>query len=83
MGTRTTASTSTLCSVCGHPARHAARCARPTGGTGPSRDIPRLAEGADLFLWEATHLHRMPTADAPCPLTAGLAGRDAQQAGAA
>ncbi|EPD66831.1 MBL fold metallo-hydrolase [Streptomyces sp. HGB0020] len=54
-----------------------------TGDTGPSTDIPRLAEGADLFLSEATYVHRVPDDDAPYLLTAELAGRYAQQAGAA
>jgi len=54
-----------------------------TGDTGPSADIPRLAEGADLFLSEATYVHRVPAADAPYLLTARLAGQYAQQAGAA
>ncbi|MFG2791118.1 MBL fold metallo-hydrolase [Streptomyces sp. NPDC048419] len=54
-----------------------------TGDTGPSADIPRLAEGADLFLSEATYIHRVPDGDAPCLLTARLAGQYAQQAGAA
>ncbi|MFE7168742.1 MBL fold metallo-hydrolase [Streptomyces sp. NPDC057616] len=54
-----------------------------TGDTGPSPDIPRLAEGADLFLSEATYLHRVPDGDAPYLLTARLAGRYAHQAGAA
>lgn len=54
-----------------------------TGDTGPSPDIPRLAQGADLFLSEATYTHRVPTADAPYLLTARLAGQYAQQAGAA
>jgi ribonuclease BN (tRNA processing enzyme) len=54
-----------------------------TGDTGPSPDIPRLAEGADLFLSEATYLHRVPDGDAPYLLTARLAGRYAHQADAA
>ncbi|MEU6372808.1 MBL fold metallo-hydrolase [Streptomyces sp. NPDC046909] len=55
-----------------------------TGDTGPSEDIPRLAEGADLFLSEATYVHEVPSpGDAPYLLTARLAGRYAQQAGAA
>ncbi|MFJ9537459.1 MBL fold metallo-hydrolase [Streptomyces sp. NPDC101225] len=54
-----------------------------TGDTGPSPDIPRLAEGADLFLSEATYVHRVPDGDAPYLLTARLAGRYAHQAGAA
>jgi ribonuclease BN (tRNA processing enzyme) len=54
-----------------------------TGDTGPSTDIPRLAEGADLFLSEATYIHRVPDDDAPYLLTAELAGRYAQQADAA
>ncbi|MGW7203479.1 MBL fold metallo-hydrolase [Streptomyces sp. NPDC054837] len=54
-----------------------------TGDTGPSEDIPRLAEGADLFLSEATYVHRVPSpGDAPYLLTARLAGRYARQAGA-
>ncbi|MFE9444736.1 MBL fold metallo-hydrolase [Streptomyces sp. NPDC006602] len=57
---------------------------KPTGDTGPSDDIPRLAEGADLFLSEATYVHRVPSAtDAPYLLTARLAGRYARQAGIA
>ncbi|WP_327720851.1 MBL fold metallo-hydrolase [Streptomyces sp. NBC_00490] len=55
-----------------------------TGDTGPSEDIPRLAEGADLFLSEATYVHRVPSpGDAPYLLTARLAGRYARQAGTA
>ncbi|MFR0355709.1 MBL fold metallo-hydrolase [Streptomyces sediminimaris] len=54
-----------------------------TGDTGPSPDVPLLAEGADLFLSEATHLHRVPAADAPYLLTARLAARYARQAGSA
>ncbi|MFF7650319.1 MBL fold metallo-hydrolase [Streptomyces sp. NPDC007983] len=54
-----------------------------TGDTGPSPDIPRLAQGADLFLSEATYVHRVPTGDAPYLLTARLAGQYAHQAGAA
>ncbi|MFI7407563.1 MBL fold metallo-hydrolase [Streptomyces sp. NPDC049627] len=54
-----------------------------TGDTGPSPDIPRLAQGADLFLSEATYTHRVPAADAPYLLTARLAGQYAHQAGAA
>ncbi|MBO8201705.1 hypothetical protein JW613_25910 [Streptomyces smyrnaeus] len=54
-----------------------------TGDMGPSPDIPRLARDADLLLSEATHLHQVPTADAPYLLTARLAGRYAVQAGAA
>ena len=54
-----------------------------TGDTGPSPDIPRLAEGADLLLSEATYVHRVPAADAPYLLTARLAGQYAEQARAA
>ncbi|GAA3807895.1 MBL fold metallo-hydrolase [Streptomyces coacervatus] len=54
-----------------------------TGDTGPSADIVRLAEGADLFLSEATYIHQVPAADAPYLLTARLAGQYARQAGAA
>ncbi|KOG34285.1 MBL fold metallo-hydrolase [Streptomyces resistomycificus] len=55
-----------------------------TGDTGPSDDIPRLAEGADLFLSEATYVHRVPSpTDAPYLLTARLAGRYGRQAGVA
>ncbi|GAA4024019.1 MULTISPECIES: MBL fold metallo-hydrolase [Streptomyces] len=55
-----------------------------TGDTGPSDDIPRLAEGADLFLSEATYVHRVPSpTDAPYLLTARLAGQYARQADAA
>ncbi|NUP39290.1 MAG: MBL fold metallo-hydrolase [Streptomyces sp.] len=54
-----------------------------TGDTGPSADIVRLAEGADLFLSEATYIHRVPATDAPYLLTARLAGQYARQAGAA
>lgn len=53
-----------------------------TGDTGPSSDIPRLAQGVDLFLSEATYIHQVPTADAPYLLTARLAGQYAHQAGA-
>ncbi|GKQ38829.1 MBL fold metallo-hydrolase [Streptomyces sp. A012304] len=52
-----------------------------TGDTGPSEEIPRLAEGADIFLSEATYAHQVPEADAPYLLTARLAGRYAAQAG--
>ncbi|MEU0072168.1 MBL fold metallo-hydrolase [Streptomyces sp. NPDC006332] len=51
-----------------------------TGDTGPSPDISRLAQGADLFLSEATYIHQVPTADAPYLLTARLAGQYAHQA---
>ena len=54
-----------------------------TGDTGPSADILRLAEGADLFLSEATYVHEVPAGDAPYLLTARLAGQYARQAGAA
>lgn len=54
-----------------------------TGDTGPSPELPRLARGADLFLSEATYIHRVPTADAPYLLTARLAGGYAREAGAA
>jgi ribonuclease BN (tRNA processing enzyme) len=54
-----------------------------TGDTGPSADIPRLAEGADVFLSEATYVRRVPDADVRYLLTAELAGSYAQQAGAA
>ncbi|WP_238431354.1 MBL fold metallo-hydrolase [Streptomyces cavernae] len=54
-----------------------------TGDTGPGPDIPRLAQGADLFSSEATYVHQVPTADAPYLLTARLAGQYAHQAGAA
>ncbi|MFF7448785.1 MULTISPECIES: MBL fold metallo-hydrolase [unclassified Streptomyces] len=54
-----------------------------TGDTGPSDEVPRLAEGADLFLSEATYLRQVPSpGDAPFLLTALLAGRYARQAGA-
>jgi ribonuclease BN (tRNA processing enzyme) len=52
-----------------------------TGDTGPSEEIPRLAEGADIFLSEATYAHQVPEADAPYLLTARLAGRYAARAG--
>lgn len=54
-----------------------------TGDTGPSPDIPRLAEGADLLLSEATYVDQVPAADAPYLLTARLAGQYADRAGAA
>ncbi|MFD4761076.1 MBL fold metallo-hydrolase [Streptomyces sp. NPDC058439] len=54
-----------------------------TGDTGPSPDVLCLAQGADLFLSEATYVHQVPTADAPYLLTARLAGQYAHQAGAA
>jgi len=54
-----------------------------TGDTGPSADILRLAEGAHLFLSEATYVHEVPAGDAPYLLTARLAGQYARQAGAA
>ncbi|MEV8318409.1 MBL fold metallo-hydrolase [Streptomyces sp. NPDC059900] len=54
-----------------------------TGDTGPSPDISRLADGADLFLSEATYLHTVPDpGDAPYLLTAQGAGRYAARAGA-
>ncbi|MFI6873897.1 MBL fold metallo-hydrolase [Streptomyces sp. NPDC050400] len=54
-----------------------------TGDTGPSPDIARLADGADLFLSEATYLHRVPDpGDAPYLLTAHGAGQYATRAGA-
>lgn len=52
-----------------------------TGDTGASEDIVRVAEGADLFLSEATYVHRVPEADAPYLLTARLAGQYAHEAG--
>jgi ribonuclease BN (tRNA processing enzyme) len=54
-----------------------------TGDTGPSPEVPRLARDADLFLSEATHPESVPPADAEHLLSARLAGRYAQQAGAA
>ncbi|MEU0029665.1 MBL fold metallo-hydrolase [Streptomyces sp. NPDC006335] len=54
-----------------------------TGDTGPSPDILRLAQNADLLLSEATHIHEVPSADAPYLLTARLAGQYASQADAA
>ncbi|MEU1107261.1 MBL fold metallo-hydrolase [Streptomyces tibetensis] len=54
-----------------------------TGDTGPSLDILRLAEGADLLLSEATYVHEVPAVDAPYLLTARLAGQYASQAGSA
>ncbi|WP_314174323.1 MBL fold metallo-hydrolase [Streptomyces winkii] len=54
-----------------------------TGDTGPSPDVPRLARDADLFLSEATYPESVPAADAKYLLSARLAGRYAEQAGAA
>ncbi|MEU2282145.1 hypothetical protein ABZ614_09445 [Streptomyces sp. NPDC013178] len=54
-----------------------------TGDTGPSPDIPRLAQSADLLLSEATYIHEVPTADAPYLLTARMAGQYADEAGVA
>ncbi|MFF8971034.1 MBL fold metallo-hydrolase [Streptomyces sp. NPDC014995] len=54
-----------------------------TGDTGPSDEIARLAEGADVFLSEATYVHQVPEADARYLLTARLAGRYATRAGVA
>ncbi|MGW2525165.1 MBL fold metallo-hydrolase [Streptomyces sp. NPDC001617] len=54
-----------------------------TGDTGPSPDIPRLAEGADVLLSDATYVRRVPSPNAQYLLTAELAGRYARQAGAA
>ncbi|MFD8305536.1 MBL fold metallo-hydrolase [Streptomyces sp. NPDC059690] len=53
-----------------------------TGDTGPSPDVPRLARDADLLVSEATYSRRVPDEDARYLLTAELAGRYAQQAGA-
>lgn len=44
--------------------------------------MPQLAREADLFLSEATYPEAVPPADAEHLLTARLAGRYAQQAGA-
>jgi ribonuclease BN (tRNA processing enzyme) len=52
-----------------------------TGDTGPSPEIPRLAEGVDLLLAEATYPERVPDADAKYLSTANQAGRDATTAG--
>nr|WP_206322332.1 MBL fold metallo-hydrolase [Streptomyces sp. HNM0575] len=54
-----------------------------TGDTGPSPEVPELARNADLFLSEATHPETVPPEDAAHLLSARLAGRYAQQAGAA
>jgi ribonuclease BN (tRNA processing enzyme) len=54
-----------------------------TGDTGPGDAVPRLADSADVFLCEATYVHRVPEADAPYLLTADLAGHYAAQAGVA
>ncbi|MEU0061363.1 MBL fold metallo-hydrolase [Streptomyces sp. NPDC006334] len=54
-----------------------------TGDTGPSPDILRLAQNADLLLSEATYIREVPSADAPYLLTARLAGQYAGQADAA
>ncbi|MFI9803841.1 MBL fold metallo-hydrolase [Streptomyces sp. NPDC052301] len=51
-----------------------------TGDTGPSPDVLRLAQGADLLLSEATYIHEVPVADAPYLLTARLAGQYASRA---
>ncbi|SCK35661.1 MBL fold metallo-hydrolase [Streptomyces sp. WMMB 322] len=54
-----------------------------TGDTGPSPQVPLLAQGADIFLCEATYPETVPREDAEHLLSARLAGRYAQQAGAA
>jgi ribonuclease BN (tRNA processing enzyme) len=54
-----------------------------TGDTGPSPEITRLAEGADVLLSEATYPHEVPDEDAPYLLTAVLAGQYAARAGVA
>lgn len=54
-----------------------------TGDTGPSPQVPLLAREAGLFLSEATHPEAVPPADAEHLLSARLAGRYAEQAGAA
>ncbi|WP_404200122.1 MBL fold metallo-hydrolase [Streptomyces tauricus] len=54
-----------------------------TGDTGPSPDISRLADHADVFLSEATYLRTVPDPDdAPYLLTAHGAGMYATRAGA-
>lgn len=53
-----------------------------TGDTGPSPDLVPLARDADLLLSEATHVDRVPPADAPFLLSARLAGEYAARAGA-
>lgn len=53
-----------------------------TGDTGPSPEIARLADSADLLLAEATYPTRVPDeADSPYLSTAGQAGRHAAMAG--
>jgi ribonuclease BN (tRNA processing enzyme) len=54
-----------------------------TGDTGPSEQVPELARDAGLLLCEATYPETVPAEDEECLLTARLAGRYAQQAGAA
>lgn len=54
-----------------------------TGDTGPSPQVPLLAREAHVFLSEATHPETVPPEDAEHLLSARLAGRYAQQAGAA
>lgn len=55
-----------------------------TGDTGPHPDLVPLARDADLLLSEATYLRQVTSpSDAPYLLTAQLAGRYAEQAGAA
>ncbi|RKN42933.1 MBL fold metallo-hydrolase [Streptomyces hoynatensis] len=54
-----------------------------TGDTGPTPELLRLAEGADVFLCEATYVRRVPEEDAPYLMTARLAGEYAAAAGAA
>ncbi|MHC3467639.1 MBL fold metallo-hydrolase [Streptomyces sp. 7R007] len=53
-----------------------------TGDTGPSPELPRLAEGADLLVSEASYARRVPDGS-PFLLTAEAAGRYARAAGAA
>jgi ribonuclease BN (tRNA processing enzyme) len=53
-----------------------------TGDTGPSPDIPVLADAVDLLLAEATYPERVPDDDAKYLSTAVQAGRDATAAGA-
>ncbi len=52
-----------------------------TGDTGPSPDIVRLAEGADVFLAEASYPERVPTDSERYQSTAAQAGLDAARAG--
>jgi ribonuclease BN (tRNA processing enzyme) len=53
-----------------------------TGDTGPSDEVIRLAQDADLLIAEATHLGAIPDDVGPYLSTASVAGRQAAAAGA-